>query len=269
MRGLRHNMKKYSSPRKSAGQMQAQAHVRAAKEFTRYVGGTDEDVKKYFFALQPNELNKILNEYEKKYSRKAREYAEQTLPNWKNGSTKMSGDVAKRLYNLLPPTMQLETKFKLVDSLWEHVGPSTSKEYTVNIDASVDAIVNFVRNHMERVVVEHEIPETLENRFNWLSQNDVAIKQQLLNHFRQQEKNLLSNGLRSQITILKNHLNSEKSKLTNYVTLELRVGKHAVCLNMKKKADRPPESKSNVPAADNNNWIWWIIGIIILLFLLA
>jgi hypothetical protein len=56
------------------GRDRALQHIAEAREFSREVGGADEDVKKYFFSLPSNQLRSILDEYEKKYGRKAREY---------------------------------------------------------------------------------------------------------------------------------------------------------------------------------------------------
>ena len=65
----------------------------------------DEDVKKYFFSLSARERRPIFDEYEEKYGRSAREYAEKALPEWRARSKGMAGQTAIRLFNLLPPRM--------------------------------------------------------------------------------------------------------------------------------------------------------------------
>ena len=114
--------------RHRGGRDRALQHIAEAREFSREVGGADEDVKKYFFSLPSNQLRPILDEYEKKYGRKAREYAEEVgLSGWRSGRVTMSGMVKKRLFNLLPPRMPLLAKYSLVENLWNHYGPRSKK----------------------------------------------------------------------------------------------------------------------------------------------
>src|SRR5215469_5747346 len=92
---------------RSYGRERALEHIAAAKRLTAELGGMDQGVKAYFFSLSPVELSSILNEYQGKYGRSAREYAEQTIPKWRSGRVQMSGMVAERLFNLLPSRMPL------------------------------------------------------------------------------------------------------------------------------------------------------------------
>ena len=208
----------------SSGHERALQHIREAEALSRELGGTDEDVKKYFFSLFVIQLKAILDKYEKRNGNSARLYAEETLPKWRRGQVHMSGMVAERIFNLLPPTMPVETKFQLIDSLWKHVGPSSTKIYHIGIDADLDDITRRVKEHLEEVVIKYDIPSYMEARFHWLSQGDVVIKQQLLNYFRLQEKRLLSKALQTQLPVLMNHLNSEKGILTTHVAQVLKLG---------------------------------------------
>ena len=185
---------------RSIGHEKALEHIREAEALSEELGGTDEDVKKYFFSLSYNQLQGIFKKYELQYERSAREYAEKTLSKWKSGKVHMSGMVAERLFNLLPPIMPLEAKFQLTESLWKHVGPSSKKTYYIGLDADLDEVSQQVREHLEKVVINYEISSPMEARFKWLSQGDVGIKQQLLNHFRQQEKFLQKMGGSSRVT---------------------------------------------------------------------
>lgn len=256
--------------RRSIGHERALEHIREAEALSRELGGTDEDVKRYFFSLSAIHLKVILDKYEKRYGNLARVYAEETLPKWQNGQVHMSGMVAERLFNLLPPTMPIETKFQLVDSLWKHVGPSSIKNYYIGLGADLEDVMRRVKEHLEEVVIKYDIPNSMEARFHWLSQGDVGIKQQLLNYFRQQEKLLLSKALQTQLPVLMNHLNSEKGILTTHVTQVLMVGKHEVRVVFNELVNGVSETAPVRPAEKSNySWIWWILGIIFVLWLLS
>lgn len=256
--------------RRSIGHERALEHIREAEALSRELGGTDQDVKSYFFSLSSVQLRAIFDKYESEYGSSAREYAEKTLPSWKNGKVHMSGMVAERLFNLLPPVMPIEAKFQLTESLWKHVGPSSSKKYFVGVDVNLEDISNRVKSHLEEVVTHYQIPSSMEARFNWLSQGDVTVKQQLLNYFRQQEKALLSEALRTQLPVLIDHLNSEKGSLTTHVAQVLKVGKHEVQVVVTEGVNGVSETAPvRTPESSDYSWIWWVVGIIFVMWLLS
>lgn len=259
-----------SYSRRSIGHERALEHIREAEELSRELGGTDQDVKQYFFSLPPAQLKVILDKYESEYGKSAREYAEKTLPSWKSGRVHMSGMVAERLFSLLPPTMPLEAKFRLTESLWKHVGPSSNKKFYVGLDVNLEEISRRVKEHLEEVVIHYKIPSSMESRFNWLSQGDVGVKQQLLNHFRQQEKQLLSEALRTQLPVLLDHLNSEKGNLTTHTAQVLKVGKHEVQVIISDRVSGVSDTAPPRPVEGSGyNWIWWVAGVIFVLWLLS
>ena len=257
---------------RSYGHRRALEHIHEAERLTQELGGTDEDVKKYFFSLSSQQLKPILEKYESGYGRPAREYAEETFSKWKNGRVHMSGMVAGRLFNLLPPYMPLQAKYKLTQSLWKHIGPSSNKTYYIGTDSELDEVISIIKSHLEQVVVHYKIPESMERRFNWLSLGDVGIKQQLLNHLRQQEKALLLEALKTQLPILTNHLRRIEGTLTNHVVQVLDVGKHKVRVIVDSQVngitETVPRHLYHSSNDDNFGWIWWVIGICVLLWLL-
>ncbi|MBC8147749.1 MAG: hypothetical protein H8E98_07160 [Bacteroidetes bacterium] len=248
---------------RSYGHERALEHIRQAEDLSRELGGTDKDVKKYFFSLSIIQLKIILDKYQKQFGANAREYAESTFRKWKFGEVKMSGLVAERLFKLLPPIMPLETKFQLIESLWKHVGPSSSKLYYFGLNVDVHELSDRVKNYLENTVTNYNIPSNMEARFNWLSQGDVELKQQLLNYFRQQEKLLLSEAINVQLPFIIKNLKSEKGKYTTNVEQVLKVGKHEVKVEYHKKVDGISDSiPTSFFESDALLALFWIIVIV-------
>ena len=230
-RGYRRHYREYD-----AGAEAARRHIEAARELSRELGGTDQDVKRYFFDLPPRELSAILNEYGRRYGSSAKSYAEQTMPKWRSGRTQMSGMVAERLFNLLPPRMPLSAKYKLTENLWEHFGPRSKKRLRIGLDAAVGDAVDAVRAHFDEVVLHYKIPPELERRFDWLAAGDVSIKQELLNHLRSKERLLLSEGARIQLPVMVGHMRDDRTALTSRMAQTLKIGKHELELLVDPKA---------------------------------
>jgi hypothetical protein len=208
-------------------------HIAAAKRLTAELGGMDQAVKAYFFSLPPVQLTAILDDYQRVYGSKAHEYATNTISKWRNGQRKMSGDVAERLFNLLPPRMPLGVKYKLVEGLWHHVGPSSRHRIRVGADANVAEAIELARSKITEFVVNYKIPSNLESRFNWLSAGDVSVKQMLLSHIQEVEKTIVVEAVRAQVPVMLEHLRSEGSH-TGRLAQIIRVGKHELELLMDK-----------------------------------
>jgi hypothetical protein len=217
------------------GNETALEHIEEARRLSALLGGTDETVKRYLFSLSStargkSELGRVLEEYGQKHGRVAQEYAELTLPHWQAGHVIMSGMVAERLYNLLPPRMPISTKYEMAEELWRHVGPSSSKVLRFGSNASHAEIVRLIDEHISEVVHDYKIPDTLEKRFNWLADNDVAVKQQLLNHLRNLDKRLVIEAGGLQVASMLNHLSNEQPNFTQMYTHTVIVGKHKLKL---------------------------------------
>lgn len=227
-------------------------HIAAFKRLTAELGGTVQDVNDYFFGLSPTELSAILDDYEHATNRTAREYAEKTMPKWRSGRPKMSGMVAERLFNLLPPRMPLPTKYKLVESLWHHVGPSSKYRIRVGIDADVAQVIEVAKSKITELVVNHKIPETIERRFNWLSAGDVSVKQMLLSHIQEMEKTIVVEAIRARMPVMLEHLRSAGSH-TGRLAQIVSVGKHELEFLMDKAASgvriEDPSIRSLIPSS--------------------
>jgi hypothetical protein len=202
----------------------------------------------------------IFDEYEKRYGRGKREYAEKSLPEWRAGSKGMSGQTAIRLFNLLPPRMPLSAKCGLVENLWEHFGPKSKKVLRIGSDADIDMVVRAVSEHVENTVANYKIPDNLENRFSWLSAGDVRVKQELLNYFRQKDKVLAVERARAKIPVMLEHLRSDVGRHTHRLAEVLKIGKHELEITLDRGSSGVTllEPSSLRYQARDIPWVWLI-----------
>jgi hypothetical protein len=255
----------------------ARAHIEAGQQLSRELGGTDEDVKKYFFGLPDTDLKIILDLYEHHHGLKARQYASSTIKKWKSGRVKMGGQTASRLYKLLPPLMPPQSKYQLIENLWKHFGPSSKKILRIGLDANIPQILDIVRQHIEEVVRRYKIPENLERRFEWLSAGDAHVKQELLNRLRNMEKSVVVEGARVQLPVMLEHLRGEQGKDTHRLVQVLIVGKHELELSLERDfsgvalIDPPTRRTASYNSGSDTSWwsaVLWVLGAAVLLFLM-
>ena len=262
--------------RRESGRERAERHIREARELSAELGGTDQDVKEYFFGLSPQELTPILDEYGRRNGASAREYAELTIPKWESGQVQMSGMVASRLFRLLPPRMPLEAKYRLTKSLWTHVGPSSDKRVRVGNDATLGDVLAVASRHMADVAVHYTVPEALERRFAWLTARDVHLRQQILNRLQDEERELVVEAIRQQFPILQGHSSGHGGQYTQRLTQTVRVAKHTMELVFDHSLagvhleDRTRASFAAEDRGSDLTWLWWAAGIgLLLLFILS
>jgi hypothetical protein len=133
--------------------------------------------------------------------------------------------------------MPKESKYRLIESLWNHVGATTRKTLRIGLDASIDQVLEAVRRHLDEVVVPHRIPAAMEGRFNWLAADDASLKQDLLNHLRQHmERNLVIEAARLQLPIMQDHLRGDAGSQTFRLAQILKLGNHELELLIDKSA---------------------------------
>jgi hypothetical protein len=251
--------------RRSAGFERAKQHIREAEELSRELGGTDKDVKEYFFSLSHVERARVLHLYGRKHGEVAQRYAEKTIPSWRSGGVGMGGQTAARLFDLLPPLMPLQEKYRLAENLWRHVGPQSKRRLRVGLDTTVDDAVSKAREHIEGIVSGYVIPDNLTRRFNWLAAGDVGLKQQLLNHLQELEKKLVVEDARQHLPAMLDHLRRDAANHTTRLARTLTIGKHDLEILVDRSASgahledwRPHGASPKSSLA----WLWWLLGIV-------
>jgi hypothetical protein len=253
-----------------AGREAARQHIREAEQLSRELGGTDKDVKEYFFSLPPHELAGVLDSYGRKYGSSKQDYAEQAMPRWRSGRTKMSGLVAGRLYDFLPPRMPIKTKYNLVKTLWEKFSPRSHKVLRIGPDAHEPNVITAVQNHIFETITNYNIPEPLGMRFKWLSMGDVTVQQQLLNHFLEIEKKQAVELTQVQLPVMLKHLRQSGDKI-HRLNQCIEIGNHKFDLAFDKKALgvtlEEPQLYGSRSSGGDLTWLWWIVGLGLLWFL--
>ncbi len=228
-------------------------HIEDARLLTIELGGTDQDVKKWFFSRTTSELDPILKKYRDTYGQQPYDYALKALPKWKSGRTKMSGTVAGRLFSLLPNFMPLDTKYDLVDSLWKHISVSKKRVVEAGAEADIEQIIKVVNDEVMSLATNWEIPEALNKRFNWLGDNDATTYQKLLSHIKDTEQQLAIKVMQEQIPILRDNFVNNWQDVSSNINYVIEIGKQSVELRIKADcSDIIAKDWSHIPTYNNS-----------------
>jgi len=194
------------------------------ERFSWKVRGLDEDVKEYFLSLPVEIRESVFSRYGYKYGESAKTYAINTFHKWRSGHVEMSGMIAERLFNLLPPIMSLKKKYELAEKLWKHYAPweHIYESYTIGPYTNMEKLVNEVAVKLDNSIRAYSIPEDLKNSFSWLAQDDIKVVEQLLNHFRHIPKVLVQERIKLEIPVLQKQI-VEHADTTSFLKSEIRI----------------------------------------------
>lgn len=148
-------------------------------DLSRQFGGIDRDIELIFLSLPARDLSKVLAEYGSIHGIKAEQYARNTYQKWSSGATKMSGQTAARLLELLPPVLSAAQRFDLVKKLRAHC----FQRKVVRIQSSPATWRQDLVKPLQELVnssVAFTIPERLQDKATWLTAGDVAAAHSLL-----------------------------------------------------------------------------------------
>jgi hypothetical protein len=250
---------------------QALQHIEEGRRLSIELGGTDTDVKNYFFNLSKRDRDLVFQEYGERFGDKPKSYAEEAFPEWKSGRRQMSGLVAGRLFKLLPEFMPLEAKLKLVKSLWEQKCPHSKMTYYVGPDVIEGSVRDKVTTYWKTTVTNYEIPDSIRNRFTWLAEGDARIQEDLCNYFLTLNRDFAADALGVQLPAFLKQVFHEESPVTQ-ITRELRLGNHLLKIVFDPRAEGISETKPYVPYTGGETDVNWgcviAAGIALLIFLL-
>lgn len=259
--------------RRNYGHEAAQRHIAEAEELSAELGGMDNEVKAFFFGLNPQQLEPLLLQYGQVYGEKARDYAIDVMPKWRAGTTKMSGTVAARLFNMLPPFMPIDLKLRIVEGLWEQQGKKQTDYLLVPPDMEPHSILAFVSEKSFGYLQGQEIPQRIRQRFDWLSGSDARVAEQLLRHLRKMQVQA-KEQITAAIMLVAEQTAAANADVISQVVSTIEVSKHAVSIKRSKWVTVPifvgqhqfVRGNEPFPVQRDHSWIWWVAGVAIILF---
>lgn len=221
--------------RRWSGRDWAAYHVSQRQQLTNMFAGIDKDIETIFFNLNKTSLDALFLKYGKSYGDNAEKYARKTYAKWREGSTKLSGQTAQRLLNLIPPYLSKNIKYELIRKLREHYLPRHSEYITTTQERWKNDVIPIVNKFMESSTT-FELPDILKEKTTWLSDGDVDTANRMLASLEQEEAQIRSNYLSlefKRIEALVEHIDNTQ---TVCHTIKLPQGEIGITIEQEKKS---------------------------------
>jgi len=196
----------------------------------------DKDIETIFLNLDSQSLEKMFWRYGKSFGDSAERYARKTYPAWKRGTTKLSGQTAERLLNLIPPFLSQEKRYVLVKKLRDHYmsRQHLTERVTTTPEAWKQALIPIISRFVE-TSGSFKLPENLQKRVAWLTDGDTVSANKILASVEQEEANLRTAYLDAEFRRIDQYVKIVENTKTVSHTITLPQGTIYVTIALQKK----------------------------------
>jgi hypothetical protein len=211
-------------------------HANKRSQLSYLFAGIDKDIESIFLNLDKNSLEHIFCQYGKEYGNNAERYARNTFPKWKQGVTKLSGQTAERLLNLLPPFLSQAKRYELVKKLREYYMNKrhSNQSVTTSQEHWKQDLLPVINTVVERSN-NFALPEELKMRATWLAGGDAEGANKILTSVEQEEARLRTAYLDVEFKRIEHYVNIVENTQSVSHTIVLPQGKIHVTIQQKKK----------------------------------
>lgn len=179
------------------------------------LGGAVADIGKAFLTLEEDALDSLMSDYGSIHGDAAERYARKTYPNWRSGSTKLSGQTLERLVELIQPYLEPEQRHDiLLKVLSKHKRSGTHQTIRVNIKEPADGCRQ-IDTALENLQSEDPlafIPEHLMEAAKWLYDDDMTAARAMIAEATRAETDILRATATKEIGLLKRTISSGQVK---------------------------------------------------------
>ena len=174
--------RKRRGKRYTAGQRAAIRHVEAYQALHQRLGPIVTDVRSMLFDLPRVRFARLLESYGARYGAAAQAYAEKTMPRWRSGAVKLSGQTAERMIDLLPRQLDTAQRFALVKRLCEHHRPNAQHRVTIQANNPQVGLgrLKELLSELGGVPAFKYLPSHVIDTVTWLNDHDARAARVLL-----------------------------------------------------------------------------------------
>lgn len=177
------------------------------------------EIRRQFFQLDREAMDELLSDYGAIHGKSAEIYARTTMPKWKSGATKLSGQTMERLIELVPPYLSAKQRLDLLKLiLARHQKSPATQAIRINVKepgpglAAIDSALDQIRVTDELAYLPSNVMDTAK----WLYDDDVTTARAVMLSIAAAETNALKQSAEREISLLKRTLQSGQIKAASY-----------------------------------------------------
>jgi hypothetical protein len=182
-------------------------------------GDAVEEIRRQFFELDREALDELLLDYGEMHGHAAESYARATMPKWKSGSTKLSGQTMERLMELVPPYLTAKQRLNILQSILSHhkrAAPTVTIKVNCKEPAAGLAEVDAALRRIEVTDELAYLPTQVMEAAKWLYDDDLTTARGVMVSLASAETSALKQSAEREINLLKRTLSTGQVKAASY-----------------------------------------------------
>ena len=189
-------------------------------------GGALYEIRNAFLSLDEDALDELLSDYGSIHGDSAEKYARKIFPNWKSGSTKLSGQTMERLVELVPPYLTAKHRFSLLQIvLKKHKKSGINRTIKINVkepSSGFQELNNALTMMSHNDVLAH-LPEKVMKAASWLYDDDITAARAMLAQAEKLENDIVRVNASREIELLQRTISTGQIRSATY-SVEMPVG---------------------------------------------
>lgn len=168
-----------------------------------------------FYESTDTEIELILRVYGLEHGQSARAYAKKTIPKWKSGATKLSGQTKERLVRCVPECLSVTERYDIAKEIclfYENKKHKRMAHVSINTDEPQDGlsrVYDAIQGFYEsREIIE--LPDELTQAISWLAKDDITVARALLAKVEQETASRVEERAYKDLAIVESFLLEEE-----------------------------------------------------------
>lgn len=171
----------------------------------------NDELVKVLLSLDEKSLDELFKSYKLQFGRGAAYYARRTYLKWKAGKVRPNQQTFRRFLVQMPKVMSYDLKCEVLRKLMQEYGAKDSYKLRVSPDDWEEKLAPLVKTMIEKAYTAR-LPKTVEERLQWLAEDEMQIAQNILKNSQIEEGKIAVSQLRQEIANIENLLENTKGK---------------------------------------------------------
>lgn len=182
-------------------------------------GGAADEITRTFYAMDARSINALLRNYGRIHGNKAEDYAHKTMPKWRSGEVKLSGQTLERLIQLVPPFLTPQKRLEILEFILKrHERQPETQHIEINVKKPDEGLAQ-IDKALRKIAVTDELaflPASVMDTAKWLYDDDVTTARAMLANLSASETVALKGSATREINLLKQTIKSGQIKSASY-----------------------------------------------------
>ena len=188
-------------------------------ELRAALGSVAYDIRRIFLALDTATMQRLLQSYGEAHGAAAAAYATETLPKWRKGTVKLSGQTMGRLVDLVPRFISPAARLAMLEKLLQ-LHPPRSAHVWIEVDGAAPATglakIDAALAQMRTTDSLAHLPPQVMDAASWLYADDITAARAMIAQIDARRNEEIRSSAQREIDLLRRAVTAGQIKNARY-----------------------------------------------------